>query len=215
MQPVLNTLRRTLATPAALIVCLATMALAWLAALLAEGTLGAGERLAGEVRLASALFAALLTLSLAEPLQVLGEARGGLLALRRARGGGFALPQRCLGLLLATLPAAGLASLAAGGWPASPLSLLLDLLVLCAAALCLGAFLERGLLVTALWLLLVAGALRPWLGESVSGESLLVAWLPQLGVMSGLFGSLKALLWSAGALLLAESRLRAAAAHGG
>jgi hypothetical protein len=209
MHPLLSTLRRTLAAPALLPLSLAAAGLAWLGHQLAATALGGGEGFVDEVRSGSLLVAGVLVLSLAEPLAVAGEARSGLLLLRVARGGGFALPQRWLGLVLAMLPSVALAALAAGGLPAEPWPLLLDLLVLAAGGLLLGSLLERGLLVPALWLLLVAGQLRPWLVRAGAG------WvLPALGHMTGPEGALHAALWCAGALLLAEWRLGSIAGRG-
>jgi len=161
MHPLLSTLRRTLGSPALLPLSLAAAGLAWLGRRLAESALGGGEGFVDEVRSGALLVAGVLVLSLAEPLAVAREARSGLLLLRAARGGGFALTQRWLGLVLAMLPTVALSALAAGGVPQQPLPLLLDLLVLAAGGLLLGSLLERGLLVPALWLLLVAGQLRP------------------------------------------------------
>jgi hypothetical protein len=209
MHPLLSTLRRTLGSPALLPLSLAAAGLAWLGRRLAESALGGGEGFVDEVRSGALLVAGVLVLSLAEPLAVAREARSGLLLLRAARGGGFALTQRWLGLVLAMLPTVALSALAAGGVPQQPLPLLLDLLVLAAGGLLLGSLLERGLLVPALWLLLVAGQLRPWLQDAGAG------WLlPALGHMTGLEGVLHAALWCAGALLLADWRLGALVGRG-
>ncbi len=226
MGPVLTTLRRTLLVPASVAVTALAAALAWLGSYLAAAQLGADEGFLAEVRAGSLLFGGALVLSLAEPLTVLREARGGLLALRAARGGGFALGRRWLGLLLATLPTVLICAWAAGGEPASPLGLLLDLGVLCAGGLALGAFLERALLVPALWCLLVLGQLRPWFGDSPA------AWLlPHMGDLSGAGATgaasgsagpavsaataAAALLWCAGMLLLADWRLSRVVGQGG
>ncbi|HTE05958.1 MAG TPA: hypothetical protein VK824_07165 [Planctomycetota bacterium] len=225
MGPVLTTLRRTLAAPSSLAVTALAVALAWLGSFLASAQLGADEGFLAEVRAGSLLLGGALVLSLAEPLTVLREARGGLLALRAARGGGFALRRRWLGLLLATLPTVLLCAWAAGGPPAAPLALLADLGLLCAGGLALGAFLERPLLVPALWCLAVLAQLRPWLGDSPA------AWLlPRMGGLGGAaagagsavlagpgtagaglglsaLGAAHALCWCAGMLLLADWRL--------
>jgi|GEM_PF-1840587 len=209
MQPLLSTLRRTLAAPALVPLTLVAAGLAWLGRKLAAEALGGGAGFVDEVRTGSLLVAGALVLSLAEALAVARDARSGLLLLRSARGGGFALPQRWLGLVLAMLPTVALASVASGGAPAAPWPLLLDLLALAAGGLLLGSLLERGLLVPALWLLLVAGHLRPWL-ESSGG-----AWLlPAFGHMQGAEGALHAALWCTGALLLADWRLAAVVGRG-
>ena len=130
--------------------------------------------------------------------------------LRLSRGGGAALVWRCAGLVLATLPTVLLCALATSGWPVAPGALVLQLVVLAAGGLCLGAWLSRPLLVPALWCLLVAGYLRPWFGDVP------VVWLlPALGELDGVMGAAHALLWTAGALVLADSRLRAVAAGAG
>jgi hypothetical protein len=216
MGPVLTTLRRTLFAPAAVAVTALAVALAWLGSYLAAAQLGADAAFLAELRAGSMLFGGALVLSLAEPLAVLRDARGGLLALRIARGGGFALGARWLGLLLATLPTVLLCGWASGGVPAAPLALLLDLAMLCAGGLALGAFLDRGLLVPALWCLAVLAQLRPWLGDSPA------AWiLPRIGDLGGAvagvsaLGAAHALCWCAAALLLADWRLSRAVGRGG
>jgi hypothetical protein len=202
MLPLVSTLRRTLLTPGLLPASVVAAGLAWLGTRMADGQLGGGEGFVSEVRTGALLLAGALVLSISDALSVGREARDGLLALRAARGGGFALPQRWLGLVLAMLPTVTLAAVCAGGAPAHPLPLLLDLLVLAAAGLLLGSLLEGGLLIPALWLLLVAGGLRPWIAASGAG------WLlPAFGRMEGVEGALHAGLWCAGALLLADWRL--------
>ncbi len=106
-----NTLRRTLAAPALLPLSLVAAGLAWLGRRLAQEALGGGEGFTDEVRTGALLLAGALVLSLSEPLELAREARGGLLLLRAAKGGGFALPQRWAGLLLAMLPTVVLAAL--------------------------------------------------------------------------------------------------------
>jgi len=238
MGPVVTTLRRTLFVPASVAVTVLAAALAWLGSYLAAAQLGADESFLAEVRAGSLLFGGALVLSLAEPLAVLREARGGLLSLRAARGGGFALGRRWLGLLLATLPTVLICAWAAGGRPAAPvgrlsdLRVLLDLGVLCAGGLLLGAFLERALLVPALWCLAVLGQLHPWFGDSPA------AWLlPRLGNLDlaaaaadapfagaqsagpGLevaaLSAAATLLWCAGMLVLADWRLSRVVGQGG
>ena len=210
MLPLTSTLRRTLLTPSLLPVTVVAAGLAWLGTRLAEGQLGAGEGFVDEVRTGSLLLAGALVLSLSEALGVGREARDGLLALRAARGGGFALTQRWLGLVLAMLPTVALAAAFGGGAPSHPLPLLLDLLVLAAGGLLLGSLLEGGLLIPALWLLLVAGAVRPWIASAGAG------WLvPAFGRMEGVEGALHAGLWCTGALLLADWRLSTIAGRAG
>lgn len=204
MLALLATLRRTLAAPALLPLSLVAAGLAWLGRRLAQEALGGGEGFVDEVRTGALLLAGALVLSLSEPLQLVHEARGGLLLLRVAKGGGYALPQRWAGLALAMLPSVLLAALAGGGLPPRPLPVLLDLSVLVAGGLLLGSLLERTLLVPALWLLLLAGHLRPWLLAGGAGW-----FLPAFGRMDGAEGALHAALWSGGALLLAQWRLSA------
>jgi hypothetical protein len=207
MSPVLTTLRRTLLVPSMLPLTAVAMAVSWLGSYLAAAGLGGDEGFVQELRAGTLLFAGALVLSLAEPLELLREARGGLLLLRAARGGGFALGRRWLGLLLAALPTVLLCGWAAGGAPRAPVALLLDLGVLCAGGLLLGAFLERALLVPALWCLLVLAHLRPWLagGPDVWRP---VAWLlPRVGELSDVRGAAHALCWCAAVLLIADWRL--------
>jgi len=209
VHPLLSTLRRTLFSPAMLPLALVAAGLAWLGRRLAAEALGAQQGFLGEVRTGSLLVAGALVLSMSGALAVRREARDGLLALRLARGGGFALPQRWAGLVLGMLPVVALAALFGGGPPPQPVPLLLDLLVLSAGGLLLGSVLEGGLLVPALWLLLLAGHVRPWLTGSGAG------WLlPAFGRMDGVEGALHAGLWCAGALLLADWRLGVAAGRG-
>jgi hypothetical protein len=192
---------------------------AWLGQELAAAGLGAGMGFLDEVLAGSLLFAGALALSLAEPLEVGRDARAGLLTLRVARGGSYGLGRRWLGLLLATLPAVALAALAAGGLPPEPWVLLRQLGVLCAAGLALGAWCDRHLLVPVLWVLLVAGHLRPWLldvapplawalprlGEVETGANAAHAWAPWLHAGA----------WSLGAVWLARWRLAALVGRGG
>ena len=204
---VISCLRRTLLVPAMLPLTGVAIGLAWLGTRLARGALGGEEGFVDEVRAGSLLFSGALVLSLAEPLAVMRDARSGLLLLRAARGGGFSLPARWLGLLLASLPTVALASLAGGGGLLLPPALLADLAMLCAGGLLLGSWLDRPLLVPALWCLVVAGHLRPWLGASP------VAWvLPAFGQVSDAAGLAHAALWCLSMLLLAEWRLGAVAA---
>jgi hypothetical protein len=185
-------------------------AASWLGVALARNALGGSEGFVEEVRAGCLPFAGALVLSLAEPLAVAEEARSGLVLLRMSRGAGAALAFRCAGLVLATLPSVLVCALATGGWPPAPGALLLELTVLAAGGLWLGAWLSRPLLVPAIWCLLVVGYLRPWFGDTP------VAWLlPALGELKGPAGAAHALLWAAGALVLAGSRLRAVAAGSG
>lgn len=212
MHALLSTARRVLLAPSLLPLTLACAGLSWLAVLLAGQALGGDQGFLDEVRGGCLLFAGALVLSLAEPLEVGREAREGWLALRAARGGGFALLSRWAGLLLGTLPTLLICAWACGGGPQQPLALLLELGVLCAGGLALGAWFERGLLVPALWCLLVAGHLWPWLSGSPA------SWvLPHLGVGGGSSGLqvLAAGAWCAGCLLLARSRLAAVVGAGG
>lgn len=210
MHALLSTARRVLLAPALVPVTLACVGLSWLAVLLAGQALGGDQGFLDEVRAACLPFAGALVLSLAEPLEVGREAREGWLALRAARGGGFALLSRWAGLLLGTLPTVLLCAWACGGWPKQPLALLLELGVLCAGGLALGAWFERGLLVPALWCLLVAGHLWPWLSASPA------SWvLPHLGGDPSGLQALAAGAWCAGSLLLARARLAAVVGTGG
>lgn len=210
MLALLSTARRVLLAPALVPLTLVSMGLSWLAALLASQALGGDQGFVDEVRGACLPFAGALVLSLAEPLEVGREAREGWLRLRAARGGGFALPSRWAGLLLGTLPTVLLSAWASGGWPRQPLAVLLELGVLCAGGLALGAWFERALLVPALWCLLVAGNLWPWLAGSRA------SWvLPRLGGVLDPQQMLAAGLWCAGGLLLARARLAAVAGSGG
>ncbi|MCB9897276.1 MAG: hypothetical protein H6825_04670 [Planctomycetes bacterium] len=212
MRVVLSTLRRTLLVPSALPVIAVSAAAAWLGTQLARGVLGGDEGFVEEVRHGSLLFAGALVLSLAEPLEVGKDARSGLLLLRRAKDGGFALVRRWMGLLLAVLPVAAVTALAAGGLPEAPLLLLVELGLLCAGGLLLGACFDRAILVPALWGLLVLGHLRPWLDGSGVG-SFVALLVPRLGDTGGGLGLLHAALWCCGALLLADRRLVAVSAH--
>jgi hypothetical protein len=213
MLALLSTARRVLLAPALVPLTLVAAGSSWLAVLLASEALGGDEGFVDEVRRACAPFAGALVLSLAEPLEVGREVREGWLVLRLARGGGFALLSRWAGLLLATLPTVLLSAWAAGGWPGGPAGaagLLLELAVLCAGGLLLGAWLERALLVPALWCLFVGGHLWPWLAGS--GAS----WvLPRLDGAAGATAWLSAAAWCAGSLLLARARLTVVAGAGG
>ncbi len=212
MNAVRSVLVRTWAAPTAIPVVLVSMGAAALGTRLASQALGGSEGFVDEVRAGSLLFAGALALSLAEPLEVGRDARRGLLTLRVARGGGLALLQRWIGLGLAIAPTVVAAAWASGSLPGTPLALGLQLLVLCAGGLALGAWFERHLLVPGLWLLLVAAHLRPWLAEVAPPA----AWLlPRLGDLQGAAGAGHALLWCAGALLLATARLRLVLGRGG
>ena len=212
MNAVRSVLVRTWASPTAIPVVLVSMGAAYLGTRLAAEGLGASGGFVDEVRAGSLLFAGALALSLAEPLEVGRDARRGMLSLRVAKGGGLALAQRWLALGLAILPSVVAAAWASGSLPAAPVALGLQLLVLCAGGMLLGAWFERQLLVPGLWLLLVVAHLRPWLAEVLPPA----AWLlPRLGDLEGLSGALHALLWCAGALLLAAARLRVLLGRGG
>ncbi len=208
-----STLRRCLLVPAVAPTLLVACAAAWLASTLVTANLGAHEPFLADIRQGSLLFAGLLLLSLAEPLEVGRDARDGLLLLRAQRGRGFALVGRWLGLLLATLPVVLLTAPAAGGAPTDPVALLAALAVLAAGGLLLGSLLGRGRLVPALWALAVAGHIRPWLAAHDAGRAL--AWLlPDLTALHGARGLGHAALWIAAALLLAHARLARVAARG-
>ena len=206
MLALLSTARRVLLAPALLPLTAVAAGSSFLAVRLAGEALGGDQGFVEEVRRACLPFAGALVLSLAEPLEVGREAREGWLGLRVARGGGFALLSRWAGLLLATLPTVLLSAWAAGGWPERPELAVRELAVLCAGGLLLGAWLERALLVPALWCLLVAGHLWPWL------EGGAASWvLPRLDGAGGGTPWLTATLWCAGCLLLARARLTAVA----
>ena len=212
---VISILQRTWRAPAMLPVLAVAVAAALLGRRLAESGLGADGGFLEEVVAGSMLFAGALALSLSEPLELGRDARAGLLTLRVSRGGGYALGRRWLGLLLATLPAVGLAAWASGRWPGEPLVLLRQLGVLCAGGLALGAWFDRQLLVPALWMLLVAGHLRPWLADVAPP----LAWvLPRLGEVESVpspWGWLHAACWSLGAVGLARWRLSMLVGRGG
>jgi len=207
-----GTLRRVLVVPQTALAALLGAGLTLLSVRLAGEALGGGEGYVDEVRRASLLFSGALVLSLAEPLAVAGEARSGLLTLRRARGGSFGLAGRWLGLWLSTGPALLLSALAGGGWPDGGGHVPVDLAMLAAAGLLLGAWLPRPLLVPALWMLLAAGHLRPWLGELTAGRL-----LPAFGAARELPADLASLAapaaFCAGCLLLSHWRLLAVTAR--
>jgi len=200
----LTILWRIWRTPAYVPLIMVGAGAAFLAGRMAEALLGGPEGFAAEVRAGSLLFAGALVLSLSEPLEVGRDARIGGLMLRVARGGGFALVRRWLAVTVATLPAVGVAALAGGGWPAQPVTLLLQLAVLAAAGLALGSLMDRRLLVPALWALLVLAHVGPWLQTQWAP----LAWvLPSLGHLQEPQGWLHGLAWAAGALFLARARL--------
>lgn len=209
----LSTVRRSLFVPAVVPVLVMTGMGAWIANELARVALGAGEGFLAEARHGSMLFAGIVMLSLAEPLELGRDARSGLLLLRAARGGSFALVPRALGLLVACVPAVLVAGLAGGGLPSAGLDLALELALLTAGGMALGARFDRARLVPALWCLVLAGHLRPWLAEHPVGGW--VAWvLPRLGDTAGAWGALHTLLWCAGALVLASHGLTRAVDRG-
>lgn len=211
MAVTLSILMRVWRSPAYLPVTVVTTLAAWLARYLSINLLGGPPAYQAEVSAGSQLLAGIAVLSLAEPLEVAREARCGLLTLRAARGAGFALVARWLALTLATLPSVALAAWAGGAPPADPLGLVLQLATLSAAGLALGAWLDRALLVPALWALLILAYLSPWLEAGAPP----VAWIvPRLGHLDGLQGVAHALLWCSAALVLARSRLVAVAARG-
>lgn len=197
----LTIVKRTLLVPGFWPVLAVAAAAAWAGTWLAEQVLGGGQGFVAEARHGSLLFAALLLLSLAEPLQVADEARGGLLLLRHARGGGAALLTRWAALVLTLLPALALVALAAGGLPERPGLLVAQLGLLTAGGLALGCCLDRRRLVPALWALAVLAQLRGWL--VVEPWSRPLAWcLPDL---SGVGWS--GLLWALAVLALGRGRL--------
>ena len=186
---------------------------AWVSSTLAASALGADAAFLAEVRQGSLLFAGLLFLSLAEPLETGREARDGLLLLRAVRGGGFALTARWAGLLAATLVSLLPAAVVGGGWPRAPLAVVAGLGVFVAGGLLLGACLRRAHLVPALWALAVATHLRPWLASEAWTAP--VAWLlPDLAAVERPAGLGAAACWVAGALLLTHARLARVAAGG-
>jgi hypothetical protein len=207
----LTIVMRVWRAPALIPVMFVTTLAAWLARQLSASLLGGPEAYLAEVAAGSQLLAGVAVLSLAEPLEVAREARSGLLTLRAARGGGFALVLRWLALTVATLPSVVLAAWAGGALPGDPLGLVLQLAVLAAAGLVLGAWLDRRLLVPALWIVLVLAYLSPWLEQGAPP----LAWVvPRLGHLEGLHGAAHALVWCSAALVLARSRLLAVAARG-
>ncbi len=213
MYVIRSMLRRTLMSPAVVPVAFAAAALTFLGVMLARSVLGGQEGFVDEVRRGSLLFAAALALSLAEPLEVGRDARGGLLMLRLVRGGRPLLVLRALGLSLATWPIVLVASWAGGVvFPPEPLGLAVEIFVLASAGLLFGAWFDRARLVPALWCLIVAGHLRPWL---IDGASAPVGWLlPSLGGSGDLLALVHALLWAGAALAFAEARLLTVAGAG-
>lgn len=213
MSVIRSTFVRTLVAPSTLPVAFAAAALAFLGVLLARSALGGQEGFVDEVRHGSLLFAAALALSLAEPLEVGRDARGGPLLLRLVRGGRPALALRALGLVLATVPFVLVATWAGGALvPSQPVALVVEVFVLASGGLLLGAWFDRARLVPALWCLIVAGHLHPWLGEGFGRP---VAWLlPELGGDVGAGALLHAGLWAAAALALAEARVLGVAGRG-
>lgn len=219
MSVVVSILKRTLLVPGAWSVAAVAALAAWVGSDLATQSLGADQGFVEEVRHGSLLFAALLSLSLAEPLQTGHEARSGLLLLRHGKGGGFALAARWAGLFLALLPVLLLAALGAGGLPAAPWGLAGQIAVLVAGGLLLGSFLDRRRLVPALWGLAILGQLRPWMTtlEGSWSWTWLVPDLASMGAEPGGVGlggvSLHGLLWVLGALALTHGRLLAISAR--
>ncbi len=206
MDALTSILRRTWSAPGLLPLTVIAMGGAWLGTRLASESLGGREGFVQEARSGALLFAGVLVLSLAEPLEVARDARSGVLLLRVAAGRGFALVRRWAALVIATLPTVLLAAWAAGGAPDDPLALLVQLGVLSAAGLALGAWVDRALLVPGLWLLLVAAHLRPWFAASDLG--VLARLLPAMTSEGGLDGLLHGALWVFGLLLIADWRLR-------
>ena len=209
----LSVARRSLLVPALVPVAFVVSVSSWASIWLALESMGATEAYLAEVRHGCLLFAGALALSLFEPLRTGDDARRGMLRLRWAHRGALGLVPRWLGLVLATLPVVILAALAAGGAPGDPLALLIQLHVLAAGGMALGAFLERGRLVPALWALLVLGHVRPWVAASDWGRPL--AWLlPRLSEVGAGQAAWPALLWCVGALLIARARLSVVASGG-
>jgi len=206
MSVVVLTVKRTLLVPGIWPVVAVAVLAAWVGSWLATHSLGGDDGFLEEVRHGSLLFAALLTLSLAEPLQTGREVRTGQMMLRHAKGGGFALSARWVGLFLSLLPVLALAALAAGGVPASLAGLAGQVGVLVAGGLALGSFLERRHLVPALWGLALLGQLRPWM-STLEGS---VAWIwlvPDLGSVGSGAAWQHGLCWALGVLALAHGRL--------
>jgi len=212
MFAVLSILKRTLLVPAVWPVAVVAVAAAWIGNDLAAHALGGDGAFVAEVRHGSLLFAALLLLSMAEPLQMAQETRSGLLMLRHGKGGGFALVARGTGLILSLLPLLCLAAWASGGLPAAPWGLLAQVAVLVAGGLVLGAWLDRRRLVAALWALAIVGQLRPWL-TGLDGSAVWVWLVPDLGAVGAGAAWAHGLLWALGALALAHGRLTALSAR--
>jgi len=202
MRAWLSILRRVWCVPAIVPVTVLAVGGTAFATLLTRSALGGGV---DDVRQGSLLFAGALFLSLCEPLEVGREARAGSLQLVAVRRRGLGLPARALGLWAGSLPVLSLAALASGGWPPDPVGLLGSQLVLGMAGLFLGAFLDRALLVPALWVLVLVGHLRPWIA---AGAAAPLAWfLPGLGELRSGPALAHALVWGAGLLCLAQWRL--------
>lgn len=202
VRPWISILRRVWCVPAILPVTVLAVGATVFATMLARVALGGAV---ADARQGALLFAGALFLSLCEPLEIGREARGGPLVLVAVRRRGLGLPTRALALLLGSLPVLGLAALASGGWPADPVGLIGSQLVLSMAGLFLGAFVDRALLVPALWGLVVVGHLRPWIA---AGPAAPLAWLlPGLGELRSPVLLAHALVWGAGLLCLAQWRL--------
>lgn len=209
----LAVVRRTLQVPALVPVAFVVCVTSWASIWLARESMGATAVYLDQVRHGCLLFSAVLVLTVAEPLRTRADAAAGIMRLRFARSGALGLLSLWLGLTLACLPLAALVSLVTLGWPQAPLALLAEVLVLVAGGLALGALLDGGRLVPALWGLLILGHLQPWLASSPSGAA--AAWaLPRLGGLEGVGGWVHAALWSAGALCLARAQLLRVVARG-
>jgi hypothetical protein len=205
--------RRSLLVPSLVPVAFVVAVLSWAGIWLARESMGATDLYLAEVRHGCLLFAGTLTLALAEPLRTREDVGKGALLLRYARSGELALVPRWIGLGLACLPLVAVAAVAAGGLPSRPGLLAAQLMVLAAGGLALGALLQRGRLVPALFGLLILGHLRPWIHEADWGPA--VTWvLPRLAAVDGVDGLLHAALWSAAMLFLAHARLVRVAGRG-
>ena len=205
--PLRSLLRRCWLAPHMLPLCafvaLASAGASWLGV----HALGAGPASMAELREGLMLLAALLHLGLCAPLALVDEARRGTLLLRRARGLGPQLGVRALALLLSTLPLCALVALVGFGGPADAARLALSLSAWVALGLLLGSVLSGATLRAALWTLGALSLARALLLHD--GWSTALAWLlPPLPAPGA--PSVAAALWIAGALLLADWRLRRA-----
>ena len=198
-------LRRCWFVPHLLPLCVVVSLCAALTHWLGVQVLGAGDPSLAELREGVMLAAVLVHLGLCAPLALREEARNGLLVLRRARGLGPGLWVRAAALLVSTLPVGALVMAITTGFPASPVAFVLSVAAWVALGLLLGSWFSGASLRTALW---AAGALSLARGLLLSDDVARgLAWvlppLPAPGV-----SLLPVLLWIAGAVLLADWRVR-------